>query len=50
MPHEVVRRPVRSDRNYAIVNRNTGKVVGRSRTRGQAQVSAGIRDKAHKKK
>jgi hypothetical protein len=33
---------------YAIVNKNTGKVAGRSSSKRKARISASYRNRAHK--
>ena len=33
---------------WAIVNKNTGRTVGHSRTKAKAKQSASIRDRAHR--
>lgn len=43
MPVHIERRPVKSGRNYAIVERS-GRVVGRSKTRKNADASARARN------
>lgn len=45
MPVTVVRRPVKSGRNFAIVEKSTGKVKGRSKTRRAAEASARARNR-----
>lgn len=45
MPH-VARKSKAKGKSYAIVNKQTGKVVGRSKTKTDAQKSARARDAA----
>jgi hypothetical protein len=45
MPHTVHKRG--GKKPYAIVNKTTGKVVGRSTSRVKAKQSAALRDRAH---
>ena len=50
MPVRVVRRPVKSGKDFAIVEVSTGKVKGRSTTRAKAEASARARNAAGRKK
>lgn len=45
MPHTVHKR----GSGYAIVNKRTGKTVGKSASKRKAHISASIRDRAHKR-
>jgi hypothetical protein len=48
MPH-AVRKTGSKSKPWAIVNRQTGKIVGHSRSKRKAQISASIRDSADRK-
>jgi hypothetical protein len=45
VPHSVRK----TGKGWAIFNRTTGKVVGHSRTKRKARISASIRDRAHRR-
>jgi len=47
MPYVVRRQGSSKSKPYAIVNKRTGRVVGRSRTKAHAQASASIRNRSH---
>lgn len=46
MPY-TVRKTKSKSKPYAIVNKSTGKTVGRSRSKRKAKISASIRNRAH---
>jgi hypothetical protein len=43
------RRKGEGGKAYKIVDKNTGKVIGQSDSKRKAAISAGFRDKGHKK-
>jgi len=43
-PVKVVHKPIKGNKDFAIVEKDTGKVVGRSETRAKAQASANARN------
>lgn len=43
MPYSVVKKPVKSGKDYAIKNKDTGKIVGRSTSREKAKASVRAR-------
>ncbi len=46
MPVRVVKKPVKGPKDFAIVEKSTGKVKGRSTSRAKAKASARIRNEA----
>lgn len=50
MPVKVIKRPVKSGKNFAIVEISTGKVKGRSTSKAKAEASARARNAAGRKK
>ena len=47
MPVKVVHKPIKGDKDWAIVEKSTGKVKGRSTTKAEAESSARTRNAAH---
>jgi hypothetical protein len=43
MPYSIQKKPVKSGKNYAIVNKNTGKIVGRSASKDKAKADLFVR-------
>lgn len=43
MPYKIEHRPVKSGKDYAIINKDTHKVVGRSTSKKAAQASVRAR-------
>lgn len=47
MPVKVEHRPIKSGKDWAIIEKETGNVVGRSDSKAKAQSSANARNAAH---
>lgn len=43
MPYSIKKKPVKSGKDYAIIAKDTGKIVGRSKTREAAKKSVRAR-------
>jgi hypothetical protein len=50
MPTHVEKRPVKSGKDWAIVENSTGRIKGRSETKAKAEGSMRARNYAHAKK
>jgi len=46
-PVHVEKRPIKSGKDFAIVETSTGRIKGRSKTKSDAQKSANARNAAH---
>ena len=47
MPVHVKHKPIKGNKDWAIVENSTGRVVGRSTSKAKAQGSANARNAAH---
>jgi len=47
MPVVVKHKPIKGDKDWAIVEKETGKIEGRSSSKAKAQSSANARNAAH---
>jgi hypothetical protein len=43
MPYNIKKKPIKGKKDWAIINKNTGKIVGRSTTKKKAEASVRAR-------
>jgi len=49
MPYRIVKKPIKGRKNWAIIRKEDGVIVGRSISKAKAQASARARMAGHKK-
>lgn len=49
MPYKVTKKPIKGRKDWAIINKNTGRIVGRSTSKRKAQASVRARYSAENK-